>query len=57
MAADGNPIHQQVVRFGQSVPVTLDVTGVLRLRLEIADPPDETQGYGGFAVPRAKRLD
>jgi hypothetical protein len=47
---DGKVLWEQPILFGQSVPVALDITGVLRLRLRIESRRDGA-GYLGWANP------
>ncbi len=52
---DGKPLFNQDLRLGQAVPVQLDMTNVLRLRLQVTDlRPDSTGAaaavFGDMAV-------
>jgi len=49
---DGVELANQTVTFGQYVPVSVNVSGVLRLRLEVTRNGTVDSGYPAFADPR-----
>jgi hypothetical protein len=52
---DGAVLTESTLTFGQTMPVEVDVSGVLRLRFEVTRVGSESAGYPGFLDPKLSR--
>jgi hypothetical protein len=52
---DGAVLTDSTLTFGQTMPVEVDVSGVLRLRFEVTRVGTELAGYAGFLDPKLRR--